>query len=285
MTTKTGTKTKGKPAKALTSALAKQPSKFEPDPEAYSSKAKKADPKLSALKPTEKTEKPSEKPSVIKLKKPEPEQESASVSEKQPETQPETQPEPQEEPKKEEGSFLELGAGYKMRHRAGSAHSIVTRILAKEGRFTEIVGMLTSETFSPTDKNQANVLLGKMFVLRDSIEDMARADPEFKAHAAKKMATLRARAEGGDAKAKSVIEKDTRVKGGKWVGDVREVISTCNGSFTTDNKNVRKFKDAGIVFRQYPLEPDKNDKVYLMLYPSKQGVKVDKAIATVFGKK
>ena len=170
-----------------------------------------------------------------------------------------------------------------MRHRAESVHSVVARIVAKEGRFPEIVGMLAAG-FDPANKDQANVLLGKMFVQRESVEDMVRGDPEFKAHASKKMATLKARAEKGDAKAKAVIAKGVRVKDGKWVGDVREVISTCCGSYRTENKNVRKLKDAGLVFRQYPKEPGKNDKVYLMLYPSKYGSKINKAISTVFGK-
>jgi hypothetical protein len=241
------TKTEKSKSKAVKhSALAKQPSKFEPDPEAYS----KAKPEQA---PPPQAEAPKEQP-------------------------------PKEQPVEEEGgSYLVLGAGYKMRHRAGSAHSIVTRIVAKEGRFPEIVGIL-SAGFDPTNRDQANVLLGKMFVQRESVEDMTRADPEFKAHASKKMATLKSRAEKGDAKAKAVISKDARVKDGKWVGDIREVISTCNGSYTTENKNVRKFKDAGLIFRQHPLDPDKNDKVYLMLYPSKYSSKIDKAIATVFGK-
>jgi hypothetical protein len=192
--------------------------------------------------------------------------------------------------------FLELGGGFKMMHKPGSAHSTVVRILAKEGKFVESEEILSSTEFDPSDKSMAIDLLSKLFVRKDSLERLVRNDPIWKAHASKRFEDLESRSTEGDTKAKKTLENESRVKDGKWLCNVKEIISTCAGSYADQTgdpagkkkRNVRKFRDAGLIFRQYPLKAKssrkkRDDPVFLMLYPTRHVQAVRKAIETAFG--
>jgi hypothetical protein len=194
-----------------------------------------------------------------------------------------------------EKTHLELGAGYKIAHKPGSGWSTFFRVLAKESKFIEVCELLEAGQINPTDKNQADELLSKMFVRKDVIEKMVRADSEWKQHAEKKMDTYSDRAKGGDDAAKDVLSKGIRVRDGEWKGNIREIISTANGYYNAIRKgididsapkkykNVKKFKDAGVIFRQYPLKPKKEEHVCIMLFPSKFLKIVKQAISTSRG--
>lgn len=192
-----------------------------------------------------------------------------------------------------ETKHLDLGAGYKLNHKPGSGHSVVVKVLAREGRFAEVAQELAADKYDASDKDQAADLLTKLMVPKDSIEEIVRSDQQFKRHAAKRVAALKVRADAGDKKAAATLENETRISNGQWVGNVKEILSTCNGSYLVtmqypapgtlpeEHRNVRKFHDAGVIFRQYPIEPAAADKVYLMMYPSAFRDKVIEAIKTV----
>ncbi len=194
-----------------------------------------------------------------------------------------------------EKTHLDLGAGYKIAHKPGSGWSTFFRVLVKACNFVEVSEILESGSFDPTDKGQADDLLSKLFVRKDVIEKMVRADDEWKRHAEKKITTYTARSKDGDDAAKEVLSKGVRVQDGEWKGNIREIISTANGYYNalrkgTDidsapkkYKNVRKFKDAGVIFRQYPLKPKKDEHVCIMLFPAKFLKVVKQAISTSRG--
>lgn len=200
------------------------------------------------------------------------------------------------EPRKKspsKGKNLDIGAGYKIAHKAGSGWSAFLRIMAKECNFSAAVAMLDSPTFDPNDKKQADLLLSKLFVRKDVLEKIVRADAEFQQHGEKKLLALIDRAKKGDKKANETLDNPARVRDGVWLGNVREIISTCNGSYNcragaTDasaelRKNIKKFDDAGLVFRQFPLVPNKNDVVFVMMFPSKHIDTIKSAIAASLG--
>jgi len=195
----------------------------------------------------------------------------------------------------EEKTHLDLGGGYKIAHKPGSGWSTFFRVLVKACNFVEVAQILESGSFDPKDKNQADELLAKMFVRKDVIEKMVRADDEWKKHAEKKMGTYVTRSQDGDDAAKEVMAKGVRVQDGEWKGNIREIISTANGYYNAIRKgldidsapkkykNVRKFKEAGVIFRQYPLKPKKDENVCIMLFPAKFLDVVKQAIATSRG--
>lgn len=226
---------------------------------------------------------------------PNPEVRAASRQQAERQAAPEVQP--------ESLRYLEIGAGYKMKHKHGSAHSTVVRVLAKEGKFEEAVKILSDEAFDPANRDMAVDLLSKIFVRKESLEKMVRQDPIWKNHAARRIENLKKRAANGDAKAaaaaKKTLENAARVQEGQWVGNVKEIISTCTGSYVDfkeaeqglpesqdakkRKRNVRKFRDAGLIFRQYPLKPVGEEEVFIMLYPSRYNDVVKKSISTAFG--
>lgn len=175
----------------------------------------------------------------------------------------------------------------------GSGHDVVINILAMEGKFVEVAAGLAANKYDSSDKEQSTDLLAKMMVLKDTIISLARQDSVFKTHAQKRMEALKARASKGDPNAMKTIENESRTKDGEWIGNVKEIISTCNGSYNglirndwnwaKTNRNVRKFRDADVVFRQYPLLPRAGDKVFLMMFPAAHIKTVKAAILSAFG--
>jgi hypothetical protein len=199
----------------------------------------------------------------------------------------------------EETMHLDLGAGYKVTHKPGSGWSAVMRLIAREGNFEEVAATLDSKSFNPDDKAQATLLLSKLFVRKEALEKVVRADAEWKRHCDKRMAALEKRAQEGDKAAQETLTNPSRVKGGEWLGNIREIISTSNGSYNSlmtvverhkdltleqciekwqPNKNVEKFKQAGLIFRQFPLKPKKDDPVFVMIFPLKHTSTVQRAI-------
>lgn len=181
-----------------------------------------------------------------------------------------------------DGRFLTIGSGFKISHKPGSGYSIMMRVMAKEGRFSEVVQMLASPAFDPADREQARNLITKMFVRREALESIIRNDSTWKLHARKKLELLRRRAEEGHEDAKKTLENPARVKDGEWLGNIREMISTTNGSGRTDNRNIKKYKEAGVIFCQHPKRPKQGEPVYLILYPSKYADKVQTALVSAF---
>lgn len=177
--------------------------------------------------------------------------------------------------------FLHLG-DYKISTRADSGYRILYRVVAAEGQF-EAVDKAWDST-EPSDKDKAKKLLEKMFVPIEQVEQAMRNDPQWRLHCERKLAKLKARAADGDKSAQRTIENKARVKSGEWVGDIREMISTCNGSASpnADNRNINKFKDAKLAFMMHPKRPKKGETAAVAIFPLRHLDKVKKAIQVVY---
>lgn len=202
--------------------------------------------------------------------------------------------------------FLDLGAGYQIAHKPGSGYSILYRIVAERGHFGEVVRMLENNNVNVKDPIQAARLLDMMMVPVDKLAEFCRNDPDWLDHSNKKTAALREKVKEGDPKAKEVLENASRCEDGVWQGNLSEMLSTCvgyynylvelwrlggSGSFggkgdepnvaSKPNKNVKKFQEANVVFRRYPLNKGGNERAYVMMYPEKFIKQIKTAILTV----
>lgn len=255
----------------------KSSSKLEPNPKAR--QAKLAAEKAAAEKATKEAverkstpqSKPSKKGAVTKTAKPKVDK---------------------QKPKQAGGQFLDLGCGYRIAHKPGSAYSTFYRVVAKHGNFEEAVKALEAHKYELGDPIEANKLLEKMLVPVEKLEDFCRNDVSWKEHATKKTASLTSKAKEGDSQAKDILKNESRCAEGSWSGNIPEMISTCVGYYNylmeisakkskkgngkkkipkaepKPNKNVKKFKEAGLVFRRFPLSKG-SDKSYVLMFPEK----------------
>lgn len=176
---------------------------------------------------------------------------------------------------------LQVG-GYQISTRADSGYRILYRIVAQEGNFE--VSEKALESLDPSDQVAAKKVLERMFVKIDKVESSMRNDPLWRLHCDKKLVKLRQRAADGDKKAQKTLDNASRIKDGEWFGDIREMISTCNGSSSdnADNRNIKKFKAAGLSFMMYPRRPKQGEVGAVAIFPHKHVEKVRKAIQAVY---
>lgn len=177
---------------------------------------------------------------------------------------------------KGEGQFLDLGAGYKIAHKPGSAYSVFYKVVAEKGSFAEITTDLEAGKFDVNDKNDANKLLSKMLVPVDRLAGWCRAHNAWKEHAEKKTEVISKKARQGDRQAKELLKNRARCGDGRWSGNIAEMISTCVGYYNhrenkkgKPNKNVRKFQEARIVLRRFPLSPKAKQPSFVLMFPEK----------------
>jgi len=194
--------------------------------------------------------------------------------------------------KKQSGQFLDLGCGFRIAHKPGSAYSTFYRVVGKHGNFEEAVKALEAGKYNLHDPIEANKLLEKMLVPVEKLEEFCRNDQNWKDHADKKTASLTEKAKEGDSQAKEILKNESRCNEGSWSGNIPEMISTCVGYYNhlmeldakadkkkkgkkkpvkaepKPNKNVKKFKEAGLVFRRFPLSKG-SDKSYVLMFPEK----------------
>lgn len=192
------------------------------------------------------------------------------------------------------GQFLDLGCGYRIAHKPGSAYSTFYRVVAKHGNFEEAVKALEAGKYDLHDAIEANKLLEKMLVPVEKLEEFCRNDEGWKEHATKKTQSLTSKAKEGDSQAKDILKNESRCAEGSWSGNIPEMISTCVGYYNhlmdlsakpekkakgkkkakapkpepKPNKNVKKFKEAGLVFRRFPLSKG-SEKSYVLMFPEK----------------
>jgi len=200
-------------------------------------------------------------------------------------------------PKKREGSTgqcLPLGTGYQIKHKPGSGYSTLYRVVAERGHFAEVCELLEADSVNVKDPLQAAKLLDMMMVPIDKLDEFCRNDPVWQQHAKKKTAVLLMKIKEGDEKAKEVLENETRCNHGVWAGNLPEMLSTCVGYYnylvdvwTKDkkapkkpNKNVKKFQEAKVVFRRYPLNKGVGERAYVMMFPEKFIKQIKTAILT-----
>ena len=181
---------------------------------------------------------------------------------------------------KEDKIYLHLGK-YSIKLKPDSGYRVLLKNLAKEGYFAEACRMLELGVDLSTKEN-AEKLVSMLMVKRDDLENVVRSDPEWAMHEESKTQALIKRAQR-DPKAKKTLENKRRVSDGNWKGDIKEIISTCCGSYMNKNRNVMKFDKAGLTVRKYPLNPSSEDTVYVMMFPSKFVRKVVQAISVAKG--
>jgi len=196
---------------------------------------------------------------------------------------------PIEKKSKRKKNFLDLGAGYKIAHKPGTTYSIFYRLLAEKSHFAEIATLLEAGKSNLNDKEQAKELLEKLTVPISDLQEAFEEDSERKIYARRKTKRINTRAKSGERHAKQMLKKGNRLEKGRWVGNLEEVISMCLGYYnllafgTTKkqktNRNIEKFREAGIVIRRFPLVRGKA----LMMFPQKFIDQVKTAILTVKG--
>lgn len=179
--------------------------------------------------------------------------------------------------------YLDLGVGYSISANEGSGYYILLKEMARLCHFETVTKAL--ETLNPSDKSQAAKILAEAMVDRDVLEEAVRSDTSWESHSHNRIKVLKMRAKGknGSGKAaENTLKNRDRVKGGKWVGNVREIMSTCVSSYPkSKNRNTKKFDDAGVVFRQF--SPERSDKVFFMMFPAKYINAIRSCIETVYG--
>lgn len=183
---------------------------------------------------------------------------------------------------KTEGSYLHFGE-YSIHVRKDSAYSHVYRILAQESKFDSTCQLL--EAFDSNDEKACVQLLRGIFIERDLFEKKLRADEQFVAYCKNKTDRIKEQASRGIAEAKALLKNEKRFSNGIWCGNIREMLSVCCGSMSpeADNRNMKKYANAKVSFRQFPRISKGHGKVYLSMFPSKYALKVNKAIKIVFG--
>lgn len=190
--------------------------------------------------------------------------------------------------------YVDVGAGYQIAANEGSGYYILLKAMAKKGHFAEVVAAL--ETVNPSDKAQAQAILSKALVERETLEEAVRQDPTWDEHAQSRIKNLKMRAKSDIKAAESTLANKDRVKGNKWLGNIREMLGVCISSYPkSKNRNTKKFEDAGVVFRQFPIlvldgngkavKPKRSDKVYYMMFPAKYINTVRSCVETVYGVK
>jgi hypothetical protein len=179
-------------------------------------------------------------------------------------------------------SYMHFG-DYFIHVRPNSAYSLLYKILAEEVDFISVCKQL--DAFEGSDEKACAALLRGIFVDRDHFEKRMRTDPSFIEYCKAKTERIKDQAARGISEAKKVLKNEKRFRNGLWYGNIREMISVCCGSTSpeADNRNMKKYLNAKICFRQFPRVSRGNSKVYLSMFPSKNASKVNKAIKVVFG--
>ncbi len=195
------------------------------------------------------------------------------------------------------GPRLHLGAGYEIAHKPGSGYSTLYRVVAERGHFEEVAKILEADNIDLRDQLQAEKLLNMMMVPIDKLDEFCHNDPVWQQHAKKKTTALQQKIKAGDGKAREVLENHTRCQEGVWSGNLPEMLSTCVGYYNhlidvwkmgknapeKPNKNVKKFQEAKVVFRRYPLNKGGGERAYVMMFPEKFIKQVKTAILTARG--
>ena len=186
--------------------------------------------------------------------------------------------------------YLELGSGFRLAHKPGTTYSIFYRLLAEKGHFSASAALMDSDDFNPNDTTQAKRLLDRMIVSIRDLEAAFTASPERIEYAKHKTKKLWQRAKSGEAHAKQMLKKGDRLQNGRWTGNLSEIIPMCLGYYRSlvstmpgkqprINNNGRRFQEAGIVIRRFPLLNGES----LMMFPQRHIDTVRTAILTIYG--
>jgi hypothetical protein len=185
-----------------------------------------------------------------------------------------------------QSQFLELGEGFRIAHKPGSAYSVLYKVVAESGHFSATVKTLDGKP-DLGDVATAKKLLSRMLVPIDELETLCRSESSWQEHATRKTSLLKEKADEGDEQASNVLKNAARASRGAWKGNIPEMVSTCVGSYaaftkgTQGNKNVLKFADAKLLFRRLRT----TEGNFVMMYPMKYEKSIEKAIKKVYGDK
>lgn len=185
--------------------------------------------------------------------------------------------------------FIDLGAGYSVSANGGSGYYLLLRAMKRMCHFEQVVGIL--ESIDPSNKEQAEKIVGKKddpgsglaMVWREELESEARSDGDWQSHAKSRIKSLKILAKASSKAAEATLGNKSRVKGNKWVGNVREMVSTCCSSYPEAKNRNTANKFSEVTFRQFPIRPRRGDKVFLMMYPRKYVKTIRSCIETAHG--
>lgn len=167
--------------------------------------------------------------------------------------------------------------------RGSSGYRIMCSFLSEYGKFEEIKKMI--QTTDVSNKEQSTFLINSMLISMDVIEREIRKRPDWEKHCEYKLDQIKSRASRGNRRAISALDNTIRIKDGKWIGNIREMICSSIGSSSpkAKNRNVNKFVRAGLAVIQFPRRPKKNQPFSVALISSSDLEKVTRAFETVYG--
>lgn len=190
---------------------------------------------------------------------------------------------PKEATPKEEKSQIWITENYSIQGRPGSMYAIMYRLVAELSDFENSEKRL--EALDAQDEDSCKRVLKTIMISRAELEKRMRSDPEFVKYCDKRTKYYKERAAAGIESAKKVVINPSRFKEGKWVGNIKELFSVCNGTSSDEaiNRNIKKYQKAGVAFRQFPRMPRRGHEAYIIMVPARLLKKLNKVLKSVFG--
>jgi len=167
--------------------------------------------------------------------------------------------------------------------RGSSGYRILCAFLSEWGKFEEIEKLI--QITDVANKEQSQKLINAMLIPMSVIEVEMRKRPDWIKHCEHKLDQIKLRAEKGNKRALETLNNTVRVLNGKWVGHIREMICSSIGSSSlkAKNRNINKFRKAGLAVIQFPRRPKKDQPFSVALIAFSDLEKVAKAFETVHG--
>lgn len=184
---------------------------------------------------------------------------------------------------KKEPARIWVTNNYSIQGRPCSMYAIMYRIIAELSDFENSEKRL--DALDVQDDAACKRILKTIMISRTNLEKRIRADSEFIKYCDKRTKYYKDRAAAGVESAKKVVNNPSRFKEGRWVGNVKELFSVCNGTSSDEaiNRNIKKYQKAGIAFRQFPRMPRRGHEAYIIMVPARLLKKLNKALKSVFG--
>jgi len=167
--------------------------------------------------------------------------------------------------------------------RGSSGYRILCAFLSEWGKFGEIGKLI--QTTDVSYKDQAQKLINAMLIPMNVVEEEMRKRPDWIRHCEHKFDQIMERSKNGSKRAFETLNNQNRVQNGKWLGNIREMICSSIGSSSpkAKNRNINKFRKAGLAVIQFPRRPKKGQPFSVALIADSDLEKVIKAFETVYG--
>jgi hypothetical protein len=152
---------------------------------------------------------------------------------------------------KDRSALVLLAPGFVATTVPGSLYSVILQALAHLGQLAAQDVHFKDFQENPT-RESAQRLLDTIGVRRAELEQMTRANEEFREHCRERTKQLRNRAALGDRIAQGVLQNPDICTNGKWIGDLDEALAILRGARSigqySRGKNVRILRRVGLMF-------------------------------------